>query len=64
MARRIIAACIDREIEFDSPEEVKAYIDGLIKAKKNFRIIHDTECDGRRRVRIKEQYNKNQLMGD
>ena len=63
MAKRIISACVDRIIEFDTPQEAKAYLDGMKKADKIFRIQYDEDAGGgKRRLRIQEQYNKNPLI--
>lgn len=63
--KRVIAANIDRILEFDSPEEAKTYLDGLKAAGKKFRVVWD--CDvggGKKDIRIQEQYNKNPMIED
>lgn len=61
--KKVISACIDKVLEFDSPAEGKAYLDNLKKAGKQFRVMY--ECDvagGKRQIRIKEQYNKSPMI--
>lgn len=61
--KRVIAANIDRILEFDSPEEAKEYLDGLKAAGKKFRIIWDCDVNGgKKQIRIQEQYNKSPMI--
>lgn len=60
--KKIIAACIDRLIEFDSSEEAATYVEGLREKKSDFVIVKCEEISGKYRLRIKEQYNKNPLL--
>lgn len=61
--KKVIAACIERVLEFDSPEEAKEYLDGLKAAGKKFRIIWDCDVSGeKKQIRIQEQYNKSPMI--
>lgn len=62
--KKIIAACIDRLMEFDSSEEAATYVEGLREKKSDFVIVkrEEIEISGKYRLRIKEQYNKNPLL--
>lgn len=50
--KKVIAACIDRIIDFDSPEEAAKYIAGLRDKKTEFRILYREEVNGKYRVRV------------
>ncbi len=60
--KKVIAACIDRIIDFDSPEEAAKYVDGLRDKKKDFRILYREAVDGKYRVRFQEQYNSSPMI--
>jgi hypothetical protein len=60
--KKIIAACIDRLIEFDSSEEAATYVEGLREKKSDVVIVKCEEIGGKYRLRVKEQYNKNPLL--
>lgn len=60
--KKIIAACIDRIIEFDTQQEAATYLEGLRTKKTDFRIINREEVDGKYRIRIQEQYNKSPMI--
>lgn len=63
--KKIVAACIDRILEFDTPQEAKDYLDGMRNKGSNFRLEYDVEAPGgKRRIRIKEQYNKAPMITD
>lgn len=62
--KRVVAACIDRVLEFDTPAEAAKYIDGLREKKTDFRIVNREEVGVKYRVRIKEQYNKSPMIED
>ncbi len=61
--KKVVAAYIDRIFEFDSQEEVAAYIEKLRSLKKMFRIVQREDAGGRCRVRIQEQYNSSPMIG-
>lgn len=60
--KKIIAACIDRIIEFDTQQEAATYLKGLRAKKTDFRIVSREEVDGKFRIRIQEQYNKSPMI--
>lgn len=62
--KKVIAACIDRVLEFDTQAEAAKYLDGLREKKTDFRIVNREEVGGKYRVRIKEQYNKSPMIED
>lgn len=62
MAKRIISACIDQIIEFNSETEQQGFIDKLKSGTKEFRIVNQSEQDGKFRIRVQLQYNKNNLI--
>lgn len=57
--KRVIAACIDLTLEFDSAQECDQYAKGMNERKQEFRTLEREELPGNRiRVRIQKQYNK------
>lgn len=64
MAKRILAACIERVIEFDSQKEAATYLEGLRERKKTFVVARLGEVGNKFQIRIKEQYNNNPMIED
>lgn len=62
--KKVIAACIDRILDFDAPEEAAAYVEGLRNKKSEFVIVSREEASGKYRIRVKEQYNKSPMIQD
>ena len=60
--KKIIAACIDRIIEFDTQQEAATYLEGLRAKKTEFRIVNREEVNGKYRIRIQERYNKSPMI--
>lgn len=60
--KKVVAACIDRILDFDTQKEAAAYIEGLRNKKTEFRVINREEVGGKYRVRIQEQYNKSPMI--
>lgn len=60
--KKVIAACIDRVLEFDTQKEAANYIEDLRSKKSEFRVLRREEVGGKHRIRIQEQYNKNPLI--
>lgn len=60
--KKVIAACIDRILEFDNQREAANYIDSLRNKNTEFRVINREEVGGKYRVRIQEQYNKSPMI--
>lgn len=63
--KKVIAACIDRILEFDNQEEAARYIEKLRATKHEFRIIDRGEVPpGKFRIRIQERYNNSPMIED
>lgn len=62
--KKIVSACIDRILEFDSQEEAAAYLEGLRKKEAEFQVMSRSAEGGKYRVRVREQYNKSPLLTD
>lgn len=60
--KKVIEACIERILDFDTPEEAAAYIEGLRNKKTDFVIVSREEASGKYRIRVKEQYNKSPMI--
>ena len=60
--KKVIAACIERILDFDSSEEAATYIGGLRNKNTEFVIVSREEAGGKYRVRVKEQYNKSPMI--
>lgn len=58
--KRIISAWIEQFIEFDSEMEYAIFEQDLKNSNKKYRIISkDKLPDGKYRIHLKRQYNKN-----
>ena len=56
--KRVLAACIDLTLEFDSVDECNKYAESITAKKQVFKILEYEELPGERiRVRIQRQYN-------
>lgn len=62
--KKVIAACIDKIVDFDTQEEAAAYLESLRDSGKEFRFMNREEVNGKYRLRIQEQYNKTPLIND
>lgn len=60
----MIAAGIDRVLEFDTLEEADRYLDGLRVKGAEYRVMWRKEAGSKIRLRVKEQYNKSPLIED
>lgn len=61
--KKIIEACIDRILEFDTQEEAAAeYLEALRNKKTAFRIVNREAVNGKYRIRVQEQYNKSPMI--
>lgn len=60
--KKVIAACIERILDFDTPEEAAAYLEGLRNKKSEFKVLHREEVGNKYRIRIQEQYNKSPMI--
>ena len=60
--KRVIAACIDQWLEFDSEESFQKYIEDLEFKKQWYRVL-SKECEnGYILIRIQKQYNKHKFI--
>lgn len=60
--KKIIEACIDRILEFDTQEEAAEYLEALRNKKTEFRIVNREAVNGEYRIRVQEQYNKSPMI--
>lgn len=60
--KKVIAACIDRVLEFDTQQEAAKYLETLRDKKTDFRILYREEVAGKYWIRIQEQYNKSPMI--
>ena len=60
--KKVIAACIDRVLEFDTQQEAAKYLETLRDKKSEFRVLNREEVAGKYRIRILEQYNKSPMI--
>ncbi len=60
--KKVIAACIERILEFDTQQEAANYLEGLREKKTDFRIVNREEHGGKYRIRVQEQYNKSPMI--
>lgn len=60
--KKVIAACIDRLLEFDTQQEAAEYLEGLRNKKTEFRVLNREEVGDKYRIRIQERYNKSPMI--
>lgn len=60
--KKIIEACIDRVLEFDTQEEAAEYLEALRNKKTEFLIVNREAVNGKYRIRVQEQYNKSPMI--
>lgn len=59
----VIGACILRLLEFQTADDLNDYLKNLQARKKKFEIENRGRMDnGKFRLRIKEQYNNNEMI--
>ena len=57
--KKIISACIDQVIQFDSDQEVDKFLEHLKSRKQRFTVVwKNTLNDGKVQIRIRRQYNQ------
>lgn len=61
--KKVIAACIDRILEFGNQQEALEYLNQL-SSKTKFRIVDCKNFKDRYTIRIQHQYNKNKMIED
>ena len=57
--KKVIAACIDQLLEFDSESSFEEYIKNMESKKQWFEVVYKEHSGEVVMVRIKKQYNKN-----
>lgn len=56
--KKVLSACIDQVIQFDSEAEVDRYVNDLKFKKQVFKVMWTNTFDnGKVQIRIKKQYN-------
>lgn len=60
--KKVLEACIDQVLEFDSPDEAVAFVDDLRQRKQRFNVSSRKEVNGKMRIRIQRAYNGNRLL--
>ncbi len=60
--KKVLEACIDQVLEFDSTDEATAYMDGLRNSNQPFNVSSREEIGGKIRIRIQRAYNHNKLL--
>lgn len=61
--KKVISACVDQILQFDSEQEVDRYIEQLSGKKQLFQIVWKNTLDnGIVQIRVKKQYNNNDFM--
>lgn len=60
--KKVVAAGIDRVLDFDTLEEADRYLDGLRVKGAEYRVMWRKEVCSKIRLRVVEQYNKNPLI--
>ena len=61
--KKVISACVDQILEFDSEHEVDKLIEFLKSRKQRYTVVwKNTLNNGKVQIRIKKQYNNNDLM--
>lgn len=61
--KKVISACVDQILQFDSEQEVDKYIEQLSGKKQLFQIVWKNKLDnGTVQIRVKKQYNNTDFM--
>ena len=60
--KKVLEACIDQLLEFDSPDEAAAFVDDLRQRQQRFNVSSREEVNGKMRIRIQWAYNGNRLL--
>jgi transcriptional regulator of heat shock response len=56
--KKVISACVDQILEFDSEMEITKFLEGLESRKQLYQIVwKNTLNNGKVQIRIKKQYN-------
>lgn len=61
--KKVVAASVNKMLEFDAEEEFEKHIRFLENRKRKYLVLSKQEiAGGKIRVEIKEQYNNNTLL--
>jgi hypothetical protein len=61
--KKVISACVDQVLQFDSEQEVDKYVEWLKGKKQLFQIVWKNTLDnGIVQIRVKKQYNNTDFM--
>ena len=61
--KKVVSACIDRVLQFNSEYEVDQYIEKLRKNKQIFQVVWKNALEnGCVQIRVKTQYNQSDFM--
>lgn len=61
--KKVLEACIDQILQFDSEKEYEVFVEGLERKPQQFKVVnHYGLADGRHIARVKKQYNANKFM--
>ncbi|MEY8317720.1 hypothetical protein AALB19_10470 [Oscillospiraceae bacterium 50-58] len=60
--KKVLKACIDQLLEFDSREEAVAFVENLRDKGQRFNVSSREEVNGKFRIRIQREYNRNDLL--
>ena len=56
--KKIISACIDQVVQFDSEHELSDFLEHLKNRKQRFMVVWENNLkDGKVQIRIRRQYN-------
>lgn len=62
--KKVLSACIDQILEFDSQVECDRMIERLKQKHQMYSVVWTNQMDsGKFQIRIKKQYNNNDLKG-
>lgn len=62
--KKVLAACIEQVLIFDSKEEANDFIKELDRKEQQYSIFKKVLFpDGKVQIRLKRQYNNNKLLG-
>lgn len=64
--KKVISACVDQILEFDSEQEIDRLLEGLRFKKQRYSVVwKNTLNNGKVQLRIKKQYNNHFMeVGD
>ena len=61
--KKVISACIDRILQFNSEQEVDCYIEDLKRKRQVYQVVWKNTLDnGTVQIRVKTQYNQSDFM--